>query len=122
MKLTLAIFLILTAVVSVLPAADVPVPDIDGLANALNTVDGSEFRDYSAPYFLDEASTQQRFGNATMVAEKLVGPNAKDRVLKEMVSDGGPPNGETGAAAIETAFRKALGRGPAEERVLKCKP
>jgi hypothetical protein len=30
---------------------------ISGLANALNTLDGPDFKDYSAPYFLDEAST-----------------------------------------------------------------
>ena len=85
---------------------------ISGLANALNSLDGSEFKDFSAPYFLDEASTQQLFGNAKKVAARLVSPQSKDKVLKELVSDSGPPPEKTVEVAIETAFRKALGRGP----------
>jgi hypothetical protein len=88
---------------------------IGGLANALNSLDGAEFKDYSTPYFLDEASTQQLFANATKVAASLLGPNAKDRVLRDLVSGSGPPPEETVAEAIETAFRKALGRGPTAE-------
>jgi hypothetical protein len=88
---------------------------IRGLSNALNSSDGSEFKDFAATYFLDEASTLQLFGNAKKIAEAQLSPNSKDRVFKELVSDSGPPNPETVAAAIETAFRKALGRGPTDE-------
>lgn len=89
---------------------------ITGLANALNAFDDSEFKDFSAPYFLDEASTQQLFANAKKVARNLVGPNAKDHTLKALMQDTRPPEKEV-RAAIDTAFRKALGRGPtADER------
>lgn len=88
---------------------------ISGLANALNSIDGSEFKDYSALYFLDEASTQQLFANAKMVAAQLLGPKAKDRILKDLVLDDQPPSEETVSGAIETIFRKALGRGPSVE-------
>ena len=87
---------------------------ISGLANALNSSDGSEFKDFSASYFLDEASTQQLFANAKKVAAALVAPSSKDKVLKRLVDDA-PPNEETVRTAIQTAFRKALGRGPTSE-------
>lgn len=88
--------------------------NISGLANALNSSDGSEFKDFSAPYFLDEASTQQLFGNAKMVANKLVSEKSKDKTLRQLVGDD-PPSAEMVNAAIETAFRKALGRGPTND-------
>lgn len=90
---------------------------ISGLANALNSQEGSEFKDYSAPYFLDEASTQQLFGNAKLVAANLTGPQAKDRVLKELANASGSPSEELLDGAIETGFRKALGRGPRPEEL-----
>lgn len=92
---------------------------ISGLANALDSHEGSKFKDYSAPYFLDEASTQQLFGNAKLVAAKLVGPKAKDRVLKELANEMAKPSEETITQAIETGFRKALGRGPRPEEVTR---
>ena len=88
---------------------------ITGLSNALNSLDGSEFKDYSAPYFLDEASTQQLFSNAKKVAASLVAPTSKDQVLKALVRDSEPPSEQVLRDAINTAFRKALGRGPTTE-------
>ncbi|MEK6237748.1 MAG: DUF1588 domain-containing protein [Planctomycetales bacterium] len=88
---------------------------ITGLSNALNSLGGAEFQDYSAPYFLDEASTQQLFANAKKVAAKMLGPNSRDRALKNLVKDEGPPDENAVQAAIEIAFRKALGRGPTAE-------
>lgn len=85
---------------------------ITGLANALNSSDGSEFKDYSAPYFLDEASTQQLLGNAKMVAANLIAPHGKDRSVKALVSDDGPPSEEGVRAAIDSAWRRAFGRSP----------
>ncbi len=90
---------------------------ISGLTNALNSQEGSEFKDYSAPYFLDEASTQQLFGNAKLVAAKLIGPKTKDRVFKQLASESPKPTDEIITAAIETGFRKALGRGPTAEEI-----
>ncbi len=85
--------------------------NIRGLANALNTGDGPDFKDYAAPFFLDEASTLQLLGNAKMIAAAQLGPKSKDKVFKQLVEDEAPP-ADTVAEAIETAFRKALGRGP----------
>ncbi|MCA9067321.1 MAG: DUF1595 domain-containing protein, partial [Planctomycetaceae bacterium] len=90
---------------------------ITGLANGLNSHEGSEFKDYSATYFLDEASTQQLFGNAKLVAANLIGPNAKDRMFKQLGSETPKPTDEVLTAAIETGFRKALGRGPTLEEI-----
>ncbi|MFT5525347.1 MAG: hypothetical protein ACI9HK_003315 [Pirellulaceae bacterium] len=88
---------------------------ISGLANALNTLDGSEFKDFSAPYFLDEASTQQLLANAKKVAASLVGPNTKDRSLKELANLTQPASPQQVNTAIDVCFRKALGRGPTPE-------
>ncbi len=86
-----------------------------GLANALNSSDDPEFKDFAAPYFLDEASTQQLLGNAKKIVAAQVGPNSKDKLFKRLVADEGPPSEDEVIAAIETAFRKALGRGPTGE-------
>ena len=43
---------------------------ITGLANGLNQNDGSDFKDFSAGYFLDEAATAPLLGNAKKIAEK----------------------------------------------------
>ncbi len=88
---------------------------VSGLANALNELDGAEFKDFASPYFLDEASTQQLFGNAKKIAEAQLAPNSRDQVFKQLVRDDGSPDAKTVDAAIETAFRKALGRGPTED-------
>ncbi len=88
---------------------------VEGLATALNSADGSEIKDYSAAYFLDEPSTQQLLGNAKKIAEVQLGPNSKDRVFKALVSEEGPPAPGTVRSALELAFRKALGRAPSEE-------
>jgi mono/diheme cytochrome c family protein len=84
---------------------------VNGLANALNELDGSEFKDYAAPYFLDEASTMQLFSNAKKIAEAQLTARWGDRTLKELDSEEAP-SAETVDSAIEVAFRKALGRGP----------
>ena len=88
---------------------------ISGLANALNSLDGPDFKDYSAPYFLDEASTQQLLANAKLVAANLVAQHGKDRAVKALVSDDGPPSDAIVASALEASFRRAFGRGPAAD-------
>ena len=88
---------------------------VSGLANGLNEFDGSEFKDYSAAYFLDEAAAAPLLGNAKKIADRMVSPESKDRVLKQLVSDDGPPAAKTVGAAIDTAFRKVLGRAPTDE-------
>ena len=60
---------------------------ISGLANSLNSLDGSDFKDYSAPYFLDEASTMQLLANAKLVVANQVAPHGKDKSVKELVKD-----------------------------------
>lgn len=84
---------------------------ITGLGTALNTLDGSEFKDYSAPYFLDEASTMQLLANARLVVANQVAPHGKDKSVKELVRDK-PPSDEKVSSAIASSFRRALGRGP----------
>lgn len=82
----------------------------EGLSNALNLVDGTEFKDYAARYFLDEASTTQLVGNAKKIATaQLQGP------FKDLVSEQGPPKAEKVLEAVELAFRLSLGRAPREE-------
>jgi hypothetical protein len=88
---------------------------IIGLANGLNVFDGSEIKDYAAPYFLDEAATAPLLGNAKKIAAALVGPKSKDRTLKELVKEDAPPTEKIVVEAIALAFRKILGRGPTEE-------
>ena len=46
---------------------------ITGLANGLNLLDGPDFKDYAAPYFLDEAATAPLLSNAKKIAAALVG-------------------------------------------------
>jgi len=88
---------------------------VSGLANGLNQFDGSDFKDYSAAYFLDEAAATPLLGNAKMIADKMLAPESKDRVFKELVGDDGPPSEKAVVAAIDTAFRKVLGRAPSDE-------
>ena len=88
---------------------------VSGLANGLNVLDGSDFKDYSAPYFLDEASATPLLGNAKKITQRMVAPESKDKVFKELVNEDGPPSQETVAAAIDTAFRKVLARAATQE-------
>ena len=69
---------------------------ITGLANGLNAVDGSDFKDFAAAYFLDEAAAAPLLGNAKKIAAAMTAPNAKDRSLKTLVVDA-PPTAEQGA-------------------------
>ena len=55
---------------------------ITGLANGLNKNDGSNFKDFSAGYFLDEAAAAPLLGNAKKIAEALTAPTSKDRRSK----------------------------------------
>lgn len=88
---------------------------ISGLANGLNVFDGAEFKDYAAPFFLDEAAATPLLGNAKKIAERLVSPQSKDKAFKELVDDAGPPDEAKVAVAIDLAFRKAVGRGATDE-------
>ncbi len=85
---------------------------VSGLANGLNEFDGPEFKDYSSSYFLDEAAATPLLDNAKNIADKMLGPESRDRVFKELLSGDGPPAIQTVNAAIDTAFRKVLGRAP----------
>jgi hypothetical protein len=93
---------------------------IDGLANGLGMNDGSEFKDYAAGYFIDEASTAPLLGNAKKVAMALLGPRSRDKVFKQLVGDA-PPDGETVDAATELAFQRMLGRKPVPEEQIRFK-
>ena len=85
---------------------------INGLANGLSLADGSDFKDYAAGYFIDEASTAPLLGNAKTVAEAMVGPKSKDGIFKQLVSEDGPPKDELVNESIVYAFRKILDREP----------
>jgi len=85
---------------------------VSGLANGLNVIDGAEIKDYASSYFLDEAATPPLLGNAKKIADAMLGPRSRDRVFRKLISDEGPPSAGTISAAIDTAFRKALGRAP----------
>ena len=87
---------------------------ITGLANGLNQNDGSDFKDFSAGYFLDEAAAAPLLGNAKKIAAAMTAPTSRDRPLKALVTDT-PPTAEQVVAAIETAFRKIVGRAPTAE-------
>ncbi len=88
---------------------------INGLANGLSVADGSDFKDYAAGYFIDEASAAPLLGNAKMVAEALVAPKSKDRIFRDLVSEDGPPKAELVNESINYAFRKILDREATEE-------
>ncbi|MEM7391211.1 MAG: hypothetical protein AAF492_02600, partial [Verrucomicrobiota bacterium] len=90
---------------------------IQGLANGLNQLDGSEIKDYAAAYFIDEAGTVPLLGNAKKVAAALVGPKSRDRSCRALVAEEKPPSPETVEDAIQTVFRKALGRSPTSEEL-----
>ena len=74
--------------------------ELVGLANALSTAGGHEFSDYSAPNFLDEASTQQLFANAKKVAERLLAANSRDKALRALVDGDGPPSKQAVEEAV----------------------
>ena len=92
---------------------------ITGLANGLNVFDGSEIKDYAAPYFLDEAATAPLLGNAKKVAAALVGPSSRDKTFKELVKADAPPSPQLVEESIALAFRKIVGRGPTAEETAR---
>ena len=87
---------------------------ITGLANGLNLNDGTNFKDFSAGYFLDEAATAPLLGNAKKIAEALTAPTSRDRSLKVLVTET-PPTQQQVTDGIQTAFRKIVGRAPTAE-------
>lgn len=88
---------------------------VSGLADALSTHDDPEFKDFAAPYFLDEASAQPLLANAKRIAAAQLAPTSKMNAAKRLVDGDGPPSAEVVDEAIESAFRNALGRGPTAE-------
>lgn len=88
---------------------------ITGLANGLNVFDGSEIKDYAAPYFLDEAATAPLLGNAKKIAAAIVGPSSRDKTFKELVKADTPPSPQLVEESIALAFRKIVGRSPTAE-------
>lgn len=88
---------------------------ITGLANGLNMHEGSEIKDYSSNYFLDEAATAPLLDNAKKIAQQLTGPFSKDRTFKELVNPEKEPTPQLVSDTIELAFRKILGRSPTSE-------
>lgn len=93
--------------------------NVKGLANGLNVLDSPEFRDYASSYFIDEAATAPLLGNAKRVAEALVGPASKDRALKDLVDEKGPPAPEKVKEAVRYAFRRILDRGATDDEVAR---
>jgi len=88
---------------------------ITGLANGLNLLDGPNFKDYAAPYFLDEAATAPLLSNAKKIAAALVGQNSRDKIFKELVKVDATPSPQLVEESISLAFRKTIGRGPTAE-------
>ena len=88
---------------------------ITGLANGLNLLDGPNFKDYAAPYFLDEAATAPLLSNAKKIAAALVGQNSRDKIFKELVKVDATPSPQLVEESISLAFRKIVGRGPTAE-------
>ena len=62
---------------------------VSGLANGLNVADGSEFKDYAAPYFLDEAAAAPLLGNARKIAERNRPVGARDCEFASRIFDVG---------------------------------
>ena len=92
---------------------------ISGLANGLNVFDGSEIKDYAAPYFLDEAATAPLLGNAKKIAAALVRPSSRDKTFKELVKADASPSPQLVEDSIALAFRKIVGRGPTAEETTR---
>lgn len=92
---------------------------ITDLANGLNVFDGSEIKDYAAPYFLDEAATAPLLGNAKKIAAALVRPSSRDKTFKELVKADAPPSPQLVEESIALAFRKIVGRSPTAEETAR---
>ena len=85
------------------------------LANGLTRDDGSQFKDYAASYFIDEAATAPLLGNARKLAAALLdSKRSKNGAIKALASDAGKPDADAVARALEEIFVLALGRRPAE--------
>lgn len=83
----------------------------DSLANGLSVRDGSDFKDFAATYFIDEAGMTPLLGNAKKLAAAMLDQKrGKSRELKALTSDKELPSGETLSSAIEVVFLTALGR------------
>ncbi len=87
------------------------------LANGLSLVDAEGFKDYAAPYFVDEASTSTLLGNAKNVTEKLLEEKSREGALKALVHGGKAPSREVVENAVKSAFDKILMRSATVEEV-----
>lgn len=85
---------------------------VEGLANALTYSEQPEFRDYSALYFIDEASAGPLLDNAKKIASQMVSDTGKDKNLKQLAGLSSPPGTELLHSSIKTVFYKVLGRNP----------
>ncbi len=90
---------------------------IGPLANGLNTTDGSEFKDYAAAYFLDEAATATLLANAKTIASAMIGPRSKLRVFARLAKSTGEVERERVDSAVESGFRTIVGRAPSSEEL-----
>ena len=88
---------------------------ITGLATGLNKNDGSNFKDFSAGYFLDEAAAASVLGNAKKIAEVLTAPTSRDRSLKVLVTET-PPTQQQVTDGIQTLFARSWARRSARSR------
>ena len=85
----------------------------DSLANGLSVRDGSDFRDYAAGYFIDEAGTMPLLGNAKKLATAMLDQKrSKSNELKALTRSNEPPSREAVNRAIEVVFSRILGRRP----------
>lgn len=89
--------------------------DVRGVSRPFTKLDGTGIKDFAAPYFIDEPTTDMLLANAEKIVEQQVTNRHKYRELRNLVREDSPPTPEEVQRAVEGEFRLALRRVPTEE-------
>ncbi|MGF1578425.1 MAG: DUF1588 domain-containing protein [Gemmataceae bacterium] len=87
-----------------------------GLSDPLNFRDGTQIKDYAAPYFIDEPTTNMLLSNAEKIVNQQVDARHHFVEIKKLVEDKTPTK-KIIIDAIHFEYRLALHRSPTEKEV-----
>ncbi len=89
-----------------------------GLSQPFAVLPGEGFKDYSAPYTVDESATDLLLRNAELIVDSQTRTN-RHRELVALVDPDTPPTDEALREAIVTQFRLVLRRAPSDEELAR---
>lgn len=88
---------------------------VEGTSQPFSVLPGEGFKDYAAPYYIDEPTTDLLLRNAELVVANQT--SKKYREFMALVDPENAPDAEAVERAIRLEFRMALRREPSEEEL-----